>query len=169
MPGDISAGQQIAISRLLEDESLTGGLDDAPARVLLDWGVEQIEAGLAGDEVRRWVRHLAQVVRDRCALTPQEARRRLQRVVGSSFSSAVGGEAAFAALWAEQEALPPAEWARRLAALAVQALQGTAEAEVSSPVPPSQRTVSPDADGGAVGAKDEGDPSPWWQFWRRRL
>ncbi len=32
-----------AVERILEDESLTSGLEDAPAKVLIDWGVAEVE------------------------------------------------------------------------------------------------------------------------------
>lgn len=34
--------EQLAVERLLEDETLTSDLVDQAARVLLDWGVEQV-------------------------------------------------------------------------------------------------------------------------------
>lgn len=47
----LTAAQQVALERLQEDESLTSELTDATARALLQWGEEQIRAGVPGDAV----------------------------------------------------------------------------------------------------------------------
>jgi hypothetical protein len=186
MPLDAQGDVQSAIDRLLEDESLTEDLDDSPAQVLLNWGVEQLKQGHEGTGIRRLVRRLSGLVRDRNRLTVEEALLRLESAVGQSGPGPMAIEAELVTLWQERETLPGEEWTDQLtqlagkvlrtltdsAALPVETLSDGAEgsASASSRHPP----IGP----GSLHAADTSpDPLPstgatpsarWWQFWRRR-
>jgi len=189
MPLEEHGGLEGSISRLLEDESLTEDVDDAPAKVLLEWGIERLKGGQEPAGVRRTIKTLATLVRDRRRLSPEEARQRLERAVGPTWPA--GLEAALEALWAEGSGLPAAELAGRLGALVGQALApegssgsgaalGAAAARAIAP------SVPAGADGMPAGPAEEACPAgtespagaapeqervpPWrrWaRFWRR--
>ncbi len=106
----MSTINRAAVERLYEDETLTKDLNDATAKVLLKWGQAQLEEGRLEQAVRREVKVLAQVVRDREGLTAPEATLRL---------SAAGlnvDEKGLADLW-EQIGGNEAEWVSRLLTL----------------------------------------------------
>ncbi|MBN1484815.1 MAG: hypothetical protein JXA37_08845 [Chloroflexia bacterium] len=112
MPLEKSANMEEAIVRLYEDESLTEDVSDAPARTLLSWGEEQIKAAQDPANVRRLVKTMARLVRDRRRLSPEEARQRLEKTAGAAWSAKE--QAALESLWAEQTGLTEADWAARL-------------------------------------------------------
>lgn len=189
MPLEEGSNLEGSISRLLEDESLTEDVDDAPAKVLLEWGIERLKGGQESTGVRRTIKTLARLVRDRRRLSPEEARQRLERVVGPALPAGVG--AALEALWAEGSGLPAAELAGRLGALVGQALApggasglGTAlgagaAGAVASTVPAGAggRPAGPVEEGSPGGADSPVENAPrrervppwrrWARFWRR--
>ncbi len=142
---------QSQIERLLEDESITKDLQDAPAQVLLGWGVRQLQQGQPEAAVRRSVHVLARLVRDRRALSPGDARARME---AAGLTSPAADD--LDAVWAEGGALPEDEWARRL----VDTLT------LSMPAPAVFHMPSPTG-GETLGS---GEKTRWWQrllFWRR--
>jgi hypothetical protein len=186
MPLDAGKDVQSAISRLLEDESLTEALDDSPAQVLLNWGVERLEQGHEGPAIRRLVRRLGGLVRDRDSLTAQEALQRLDSALGSSRLGIAAIEAELVGLWQERGALPQVEWTEQLTRLANRLLHPPGDSAVDSvegvsdlaeePVPasshapsaPSAVLDSADPSPGSRPSKAGRPGAPWWQFWRRR-
>lgn len=61
--------KQHAVERILEDESLTGGLTDVPARALIDWAVAQVTAraehpGVSDEALRATTQAVRHAVRD---------------------------------------------------------------------------------------------------------
>jgi len=113
-----------AISRLLEDETLTADLDDDPARILLDWGIGQLKLGRPEDAVRLAMSGLVGLVRDRRRLSPAEAAACLET------AGLAASEGAIAALWAESAALPDAEWTGKLVAAVLEAAMTTFSFEI---------------------------------------
>lgn len=64
---------QEAVERLLEDERLTASLDDAPAQLLLAWGIERLREGIDEGRVRTALRAFAQATAARERMTATEA------------------------------------------------------------------------------------------------
>jgi len=138
----------LAISRLLEDESLTGDITDAPARVLIKWGIGQLKEGKAEPAVRQTLRALARLIARRASLGPGEARQRLEAA-----GLTTPDEAALAALWTEGAALADAEWAGKL----VGAVGLTPTPLPRSPAPPAVER------GEEVAAGGREEEVRWWQ------
>ncbi len=128
-----------AIERLYEDETLTKGLDDAPARALLKWGQAQLEQGRLAEAVRREMKTLAQVIRDREGLTPEEAALRLS-AAGLSLD-----EKGLSDLW-EQMGGNETDWVNWLLTLVRTSpllSQDTAE-QLNAPPPPVEEYPTPE-------------------------
>ncbi len=122
---------EAAVSRLLEDERLTASLDDAPAQLLLGWGVERLREGVDEGRVRGALRALVHATGARERMSATDAAQRLR-------------EAGLVLLpsWATQweSGLPTVEWLHGLLEairLPAETPQGTlAQDAISSPQAP---------------------------------
>ena len=149
-----------AIERLLSDESLTADVDDAAAKALLRWGEEQIKAGRPADTVGPAVKALARLVGRRTALSPAEARARLEQ------AHVLADETALASLWTET--LPDGEWAEKLLRVLTPTPPVTPAAP-PTPLPPSPSAPVVEREVAAAGVR--GEEGKWWRrlfFWRRK-
>jgi hypothetical protein len=160
------------IHRLFEDETLTGDIDDAPARALLEWAVERLREGRDEAAVRRLVRTLVRLVRDRAQLNPGQVQKQLEGPVAAPWPAEK--QALLTALVAERESLPAIAWAQRLLRLVSTNLPAPAEQPEQS-LAQSEASASPPTQPGSP-KTPEGHPLPpasprWWQRivpWRRR-
>ncbi len=139
-----------SVERLYQDESLTSDVDDVAAKALLRWGEQQLAAGRPEEQVRQGLRALNKVIARRAGLDRAAARARLE-AAGLSVD-----ETALANLL--REAQTEADWAGRLAGLAVGQAVAATPAASSAPAPADEEK----------GVRREGEPVRWWHFWRRR-
>jgi hypothetical protein len=120
---------ELAVERLLEDETLTAPLDDAAARLLLAWGIDRLREGCEESQVRRSIRTLAQVAAARGQLSASDA---AERLCGAGLTV----DPAWAAAW-EETPLPSPEWLRGL--LERISLTQSSEYAPAPKAPPSRR------------------------------
>jgi hypothetical protein len=152
------------IHRLFEDEALTSDIDDAPARALLEWAAEQLREGREEGAVRRLVRTMAQLVRDRSELDPEQLQQRLEKPAPSPWSAEK--QTLMTTLIAQREQLPAKAWAEGLVRLVSTALP-TAAGQTQQASTSNGTTPRPPTQPGAEARPEGGPPAParrsWWQ------
>ena len=94
--------RQILIERLLENENLTGDLEDTEAEWLLKWGIRQVEpliracdgpetAGERVNELMAVMHKVNRIVADRIAYTPEQLADDLA-MLADTYSRALGSD-----------------------------------------------------------------------------
>lgn len=152
------------IHRLFEDEVLTSDIDDAPARALLEWAVDQLREGREEGAVRRLVRTMARLVRDRGELEPEQLRQRLAGPAPSPWSAEK--QTLLTTLIAQREQLPAKAWAEGLVRLVSTALPTPAEQTQQTSALNGAASPTPTQPGSET-RPEASPPAPlrrsWWQ------